>query len=186
MTKARVGDNVSIRIVHILCSVLLVFMLMTAGFLGVVPAYKAREAQKTQRSTLVAVTENLDIAGASHSELEQNVFELRQRIASYGYSLKPVETLNRRLADITRMLEENELVIGTLQPRAVVEGERVDFVPLQIEAAGSLESVISLLGNMEQEHPDLHVINISIEYAGPETMRLRTEVNWYVLPKQNP
>lgn len=173
----------SLRAIHAGFATAAVLVVGSAGAIGVIPAHRAQVEQRTQRSELLSVNENLDTVGAVYASLEDRVAELENRIESYGYVLTSARDLNRRLSDLTRLFESQSLEIGSLQPQALVSGEKVSHIPLRIEVSGPLESLLRLLDTFEDSYPDLHIDSLTLEFSGPESLRLRMSVRWFVAPE---
>lgn len=182
MSKLGIKPIDAVKPIHMACGAVAAGIFVTAGALGIIPAYKARTQHQEQRATLTAVKAELDSVGTTHTALINRVTELEDQVGGYGYILTPASDLNRRLSELTTMLESHAFEATELHPQTIVESGRVDYLPMRLAATGSLESILQLLDTLETQHPDLHVHNIAIEAAGPETLRLRATLRWFVAP----
>ncbi|MEM9373621.1 MAG: hypothetical protein AAGA55_08240 [Planctomycetota bacterium] len=186
---ASMRGDVKLRIIHLIGSGACLLILGGASALGVVPALRARAADQSLRADLGVSAAALDSAGDAHVRLVDQARGMRESIRSRDVELMPASGVNRLMADLTVMFENSALSLLTLQPRSVEEaraGEALRAIPIQATAEGRLEDVLGLFGTIRRQHPDIHMEGLVLEHTGPETLRLRADFRWLIVPDKEP
>ncbi len=175
----RTGSNASLHAIGTLSCLTIV---AAAAALFFIPTMKTRASAKAQLAELAEINQTLDQSAQTNRELNAHLRQLRERVESRGIVLSPAQDLNRRLAELTSLTIEHGLVPEFIQPREAIQVRGARFQPIRYEVTGSPAAVYGLLGRFDREHPDLHLETVTIEYTGPETVRLRTVLSWLVAP----
>ena len=176
---SRSGSNAPVHAIGTLACLTIV---AAAAALFFVPTLKARASAKAQLAELADINQKLDQAAEVNRSLKAQRDQLRERVDSRGIVLAPAQDLNRRLAELTSLTIDHGLVPEFIQPRESIQARGATFVPIRYEITGSPDAIYGILAQFDQEHPDLHLETITLEYTGPETVRLRTVLSWLTAP----
>lgn len=150
-----------------------------AAVVFLLPGIKASNESRAQVARLEAVSRELDTAARTNRALAAQVQKLSDSVEARRVPLSTYADLNRRLADLTKVCLDHDLTPESIQPQPVVPGGVTTIVPIRFEVSGSPADVYGIIGLFDHEHPDMHLGSLTIEHAGPETLRLRTVLDWH-------
>lgn len=169
------------RLVHLAGAGACLVILTGASALGVVPALRSHNADQQLRDQLTAVTRELESVGDAHEALVGQVVQAREAVSIRDIDIESPGRVNHLMAELTEMFESMGFALQTLQPGAIEPGEPLSVIPIQVAVAGDLDRVLSIFDRLSAEHPSIHVHGLSLDHAGPETVRVRAEFRWHVL-----
>lgn len=173
----------STRPVHLTGAAVCLAIVGAAGGLFFIPTVRAAKASGAAAQELVEVSQTLEQSATMNRTLTAQVAQLEASLESRDITLTGIDDLNRRLAELTALCVSHGLTPEAIQPREVVAGSVTPIVPIRFEVLGSLGAVDNLLGVFDEQFPDLHIHQLTIEHTAPETVRLRCVLSWLTKPK---
>ena len=128
----------------------------------------------------------LEEQAASHRlDLEQRLGRLRTELAAAEVELLPVHQLNRRLADMTALLEQSGMTIQETELGETRGGRWFRTVPIRLAGTGSFPQCAAFLHELRSEMPDTGVIAFDLsgspDRPGQPTS-FRFDLVWFAAP----
>lgn len=170
------------RPVHAAGAGVCVLMVSLSAFMFLMPGVRARAESREQFARLAAVSKELEVATGTNRAISAQGDSLDESIRARAITLSPPEDLNRRLAELNRVLLDLGLTPEAIHPRDTVRGGITPVIPIRVEVTGAFETVYGLLGVLDTDFPDLHVEPVTFEYLGPGTVRMRAVLSWLTAP----
>jgi|TARA_R110000782_G_scaffold20675_19_gene55923 Tfp pilus assembly protein PilO len=167
------------RPIHLAGTAACAGVVAAAAVLFLLPGVKARKALQAQEVRLGSVNAQLDSAAKTNRALATQVQRLEESVETRRVPLSTFADLNRRLAELTSVCLDRGLAPESIQPQPARAGGVTTVVPIRFEVSGTPDDVYEIIGLFDREHPDMHLGSITIEYVGPETLRLRTVLDWH-------
>ena len=177
-----VKDPKAMRI-HIIGGILCVAIAGTAIWFASDSIAKRRGLFLSSRHELTTVRADLDQAVNSRTALANRVNALEDATRD-SLELSPVQRLNKRTQELSRLSETVGIEVDTLQPGKMILDSRVPVQPLELEGSAVASDVSRLLDQLDKQMPDMHIqaINMTSEALGSTRVRLQISLYWFVDP----
>lgn len=154
--------DTSLRQVDAVGLVVLSLIVGAGYFLGVRPVLNQMEAQ---RALAVEIDEESSRAAdltRQVSGLTGELEQARQQLENGVPQLEPMQSLNRRLAELATLATDNGLRIDGIQPGRILSTPFFDTVELRIAGRGTYQDCTRFLSRLHGERRDMTVTTISL------------------------
>jgi len=115
-------------------------------------------------------------------ELAGQLAEVQQALAERKTQLRPVDQVNRRMAELTAMVNRCGLKTGNVSVGQVSPGPRCHTIPIQISASGDYRSCVRFLHELAAPMSDFAVAGFEIRGDPQKPQRSATfsfDLYWY-------
>ncbi len=146
--------------------------------------------QKDAQAHLDALQRRRTIAAEleqSLKEREGKLLDARKTLKNDSFQLRPSGEVNKRIAEIARLVGECGLKLDEIQPAKATVGPRFDTVPIRLVGSGNYSTCVALLHRLWVEFPDTAVVSLEME-GNPNDSRVSTKFRidllWHAAPAQ--
>ncbi len=150
----------------------------------------------SKRATLVQQKEQLTREEQKCSRLNSAVLAMRKRcntlqeeLETGAVQLDPTSRMNQRIAQLTALLQEHDLVLEDIQTLPAIAHRRCDLLPIRMVGTGNYPASTQFLNALYEELPDMTICNVSLSGApGVPTFigQFAFDLCWFAAPSQDP
>jgi Tfp pilus assembly protein PilO len=119
------------------------------------------------------------------TKLRAKLDQVNKELADTPLQLQPANIINRRLADITELARQCNLVIDQIQPGRAQRAGRYDIVPIKLTGKGTFVSAARFFDLLQQRFADSGIHDFELSAQPNMTTSTATfifELAWYTAP----
>lgn len=168
--------------IHLVGLTMLVIAAAAVFVLGLRPLTMAKNEAARLATELVSQREALATAQASLTRGQAELDALRSQLAGAALTLHDPSLLNQRLANLTELARESELVVQKVQPDEPISGRDFERVTIQLAGEATYPTLTRFVRRLHKELPDVEVRSLSLQASGAELATaspFRLECLWY-------
>jgi hypothetical protein len=183
MSDEKASKDKALIKIHIIGGMICLGIIAGAVWFASDSIAKRRGLFLSARHELSDVRSDLDKAVTSRTSLATRVQQLEEATRD-SLELMPVQRLNKRTEELSRLCESVRVAVDTLQPGEMIVDSRVPVQPLELSGSAAASDVNLLLERFDQQLPDMHIQSIDMmsESLGSSRVRLRMSLYWFVDP----
>ncbi|MEM8738722.1 MAG: type 4a pilus biogenesis protein PilO [Planctomycetota bacterium] len=158
---------------------------MTAfAYLGLVTPSQARQAEARAVTRAAAETKATAHTLATQlEELHRAIARRTQALETLPVQLGDRDMLNRRIAALIQLAQDQQLEVLQLQPGEPQPGEHYDLLPLKLEADAAFPEHLAFLERLHTAFPDISVVGVELDSRVRETRprpRVTVAMAWFI------
>lgn len=150
------------------------------------PEVRRLSALRSKTAALQHELEDHSARLRSTEEVYSQTETMRRRLMSFDQALPGGMHLGEFLEDIHRLAAETGLHDHHVVPRAVVDGEDVSWMPLDLDFKGSFEAVYAFLRQVEAQSRVVRVQRMELTASGSSRTELQSSLTLYVYFRRSP
>jgi len=120
-------------------------------------------------------------------DLRKELVRTRGELAQRKVRLRPISQVNRRVADLTSLVDRCGLVTGSVQLGKIGPGPKCAVMPLHLSARGSYQACQEFLHGLVEPFSDFAVAGFEIQ-GDPQRpglpARFEIDLYWYAASEQ--
>ena len=158
---------------------------VTLYIVMVSPLAKRNAAYAQQQQQLSEQQRETTTKTAKLTTLRAQLDRVNKELADTPLQLQPASIINRRLADITELARQCNLVIDQIQPGRAQRAGRYDIVPIKLTGKGTFVSAARFFDELQQRFADsgIHDFELSAQSSTTtSTANFSFELAWYTAP----
>ncbi len=155
-------------------------------YFGLMPAYRAREAMITEKELLQNKKKLAMDSALRLSQLKQEYSSVEREVSSHPLQLKPLNYLNQRISDITRLAVSDGLEMDQIEPGTSRRDDFYITVPLRMAGRGEFEEAVAFLHRLHESVPDMAVGKVSLTArpgASKAVADFHLDLVWHAAPQ---
>lgn len=137
-------------------------MSATAYLVGVVPLTRRAAAAQTQTLELDQERQKVDKLTKSRQRLDGQLDRARRAVEEGSFQLRPVEDLNKYLAQLTKLATGSGLTLHEIQPGQTTDQTHYQSVPIVMSGTGSYRTCMLFLHKLHSELLDTRLSSLTL------------------------
>lgn len=153
-------------------------------YLGVAaPALRAKSEQAARTQQAAADAQDLRVLEDNTQALERLSRTLESRLLE-TVELRSVDQLNRQVASVSELVEQENLHLTKVDPGEPVVTPRYTLVPIRVAGQGAFSDVVAFLNHLHGNHKDTEVRAFAVhvdERAPADVVAFELSLGWYAV-----
>lgn len=148
----------------------LVCALTSAGYIfGVAPVINMENERLALGKLLEAAKQREQMLASNQAQVANQLEASTLEVGRASIELHTIEFQNQRLAEIAQIAEANNVRINKMVPGSLVEGEKHDVAPIELEAHGTYAAFSRFVGSIHSAFPDVGIETFAMQSLAKST-----------------
>jgi len=126
------------------------------------PLMAGRSVLTEQQKQISAQQERMATLEATITQLKNRSVETAQRLGQCSISLRPLTQVNRRVAELTQLMEDSQLVVDEIEIGEPQFGSQYSAILVGIAIKGQYLDCLAMLRELREGFPDVTLMRLQM------------------------